>query len=254
MTTNQNLLKQITEFVKNGNFENNEGEIVKINSGIDYSEGELLFKTIVNDINIKKTLEIGCAYGISSIYICSALSQQLNTMHTIVDPFQSVQWLNYGINNLKKFNLSNFNLIEERSEIILPELLKSKKNYDFIFIDGWHTFDHTMVDVFYSLKLLNNGGYLVIDDVDHPAVRKVFDYIINYDFIEVVDSIFYNKKLKSSQLFFRLIIGIIPLKYRYRFFNSTLINKLTLNRPIRMVVLKKIKDDNRSWNWFSNNF
>ena len=45
-------------------------------------------------------------------------------------------------------------LIEKKSYEAMPELLKKgEENYDFIFIDGWHTFDYTLVDFFYSDKL-----------------------------------------------------------------------------------------------------
>ena len=55
------------------------------------------------------------------------------------------------------YNLNN-------SYIALPKLLeKYKYNYfDFIFIDGFHTFDYTLVDFFFSNLLLKINGIIVI--------------------------------------------------------------------------------------------
>ncbi len=67
-------------------------------------------------------------------------------------------------------------MIEEKSYIALPALLKKAK-FDFIFIDGWHTFDYTLIDFFYSLELLNDGGIIIIDDALHKGVSKCVKYI-----------------------------------------------------------------------------
>ena len=48
---------------------------------------------------------------------------------------------------------------------------------DLVFIDGWHTFDYTLVDAFYANELLRVGGYLVIDDAQHSGVAKCVRYI-----------------------------------------------------------------------------
>ena len=127
---------------------------------------------------ICKTLEIGCAYGISSLFICLSAEGRCNFSHTIIDPFQFSQWKGIGVNNLKLAGVQNYKLVEKKSEFALPELLeKGEGKFDFIFIDGWHTFDHTLVDCFYSTRLLRVGGILVIDDVAYPSVARVVNYL-----------------------------------------------------------------------------
>ena len=69
-------------------------------------------------------------------------------------------------------------LIEKKSYEAMPELLKKEEeNFDFIFIDGWHTFDYTLVDFFYADKLLRKGGIIIIDDATHLGVKKCLKYI-----------------------------------------------------------------------------
>ena len=67
----------------------------------------------------------------------------------------------------------DLHLVEERSEFALPTILTSNEGrFDFIFIDGWHTFDHTILDCFYAIRLLRVGGYLVLDDAHWRSVTR----------------------------------------------------------------------------------
>jgi predicted O-methyltransferase YrrM len=69
-------------------------------------------------------------------------------------------------------------LIEEKSFEALPTLLKRNKDkVDLVFVDGWHTFDYTLVDIFYGVLLLRIGGYLIIDDALHPGVANTLKYL-----------------------------------------------------------------------------
>jgi len=165
-------------------------DIVKITSSISFREGDYIKKTIEKN-DFKKCLEVGFANGISAVYIL----MNKNTTLTSIDPFQKPQWKSEGSKLLKKLDLNkNHKLIEKKSYEALPELLKKEGDgaFDFIFIDGWHTFDYTLVDFFYSDLLLKIGGIIIIDDALHAGVAKCVNYIdSNY-------SSFY-KKLESHK-------------------------------------------------------
>jgi len=162
-------------------------KIVRVNSNINYNEGNLL-KYIITKHNFVKCLEVGLAFGISSNFILSA-SDKITLVS--IDPFQGSQWNDYGLKILRHNGLiDRHRLIREKSYEALPELLKKEKEqFDFIFIDGFHTFDYTLVDVFYSLHLLRKNGIVVIDDVLHNGVSKVIKYIdSNYStFLKKID-------------------------------------------------------------------
>lgn len=51
--------------------------------------------------------------------------------------------------------------------------MRGGERFDFVFIDGRHLFDCVLVDFFYVDRLLEIGGYLALDDLWMPAVRKV---------------------------------------------------------------------------------
>ena len=72
---------------------------------------------------------------------------------TSIDPFQKTQWNSNGLKLLTNSKLINRHNLIEKSYEALPELLKDNKNkFDFIFIDGWHTFDYTLIDFFYEIN------------------------------------------------------------------------------------------------------
>ena len=138
-----NSTELLNTIFKNQKVTDELGNNYELNSNLDEKEGAFL-KRIISENKPKKTIEIGCAYGISSLFICSELEKDNEVSHTIIDPFQKTDWKNIGISNLKKANINFFKLIEKPSEIALPKLLDENKKYDFAFIDGWHTFDHTL--------------------------------------------------------------------------------------------------------------
>jgi predicted O-methyltransferase YrrM len=95
-----------------------------------------------------------------------------------IDPFQSTQWKNFGVKLVKSIKMEKYHtLYEDKSYNVLPDLLEKKQIYDFIFIDGWHTFDYTLLDFFYSDLILKVGGIIVIDDAFHQGVNKCLKYI-----------------------------------------------------------------------------
>ena len=148
-----------------------------ISSCINKVEGDFLVDMIkkTNKTNIQ-VLEVGMANGISSLYICNSIKKYNGTL-TSIDPFQETQWQNRGVQLLKTNKLDNHTLIQKKSYVALPALLGNK--FDIIFIDGWHTFDYTLIDFFYADKLLNTRGYIILDDVRHKSLRQLVDYINN---------------------------------------------------------------------------
>jgi predicted O-methyltransferase YrrM len=164
-------------------------KVLRINSSIKETEGNFIIKNI-NENNYKKCLEIGFACGISAFYILSIKTTTLVS----IDPFQSTQWNNYGKKLLKEVGFNKrHTFIGKKSFEALPKLLekckKESDKYDFIFIDGWHTFDYTLIDFFYSNLLLKVNGIIIIDDAIHAGVAKCVKYLdTNYLFYKKMPS------------------------------------------------------------------
>lgn len=182
---------------------------IKFSSAINSKEGKFI-TDVIDKHELSNCLEIGMAYGISSFYILSVK----NTKLISIDPYQKEQWSNNGINLIKEFNFQKrHKLMEMKSYIALPKLLEKNQNkFDFIFIDGFHTFDYTLLDFFYSNLLLKINGYILIDDALHHGVNKCIEYIKN----NYLDSY---KKIDS---------------------------------PVTFALFKKINEDKREWNFHKN--
>lgn len=156
-------------------------ETLPLTGFMDEREGCLLSK-VVDFVQPRTSLEVGFAYGVSTLYICQALARIGNpARHIVVDPFQSSQWRGIGLKNVDRAGYREFvELREERSEIALPQLLTENTVVDMAVIDGWHTFDHALVDFFYVNKMLRVGGIVVLDDSSMPPVGKLVDHILTY--------------------------------------------------------------------------
>jgi predicted O-methyltransferase YrrM len=156
---------------------------------VDPEEGALL-QRIVDDIKPVRSLEIGCAYGVSSLYICEALSRLPSRpvsakanppRHIVVDPFQSTQWRGIGLKNIRDAGFAPLvDFREQRSEVALPRLLEEGVALDFAFVDGWHTFDQVMVEFYFINRLLRLGGVIAFDDANRRSINRVVRHALTY--------------------------------------------------------------------------
>lgn len=223
------------------------GNEYKLHSAVDRLEGEFLFRLVDSNEDIRKTLEIGCAYGLSSLYICSALSNRDSAKHIIIDPFQRETWHGVGVYNLQRAGFSFFELIEKPSEFVLPEMTQTESGtFDMVFIDGWHTFDHTLLDLFYANRLIRIGGYIVVDDCTFPSVAKAVSYMLNYPAYKL-DALCPSK----TSLKAKILQSVIPPSVAGYILPRNIYDRFYICKVYgNMVALKKVGEDERSWNWF----
>ncbi|MFC1934581.1 class I SAM-dependent methyltransferase [Chloroflexota bacterium] len=166
-----------------------DGNRVKVDDAISLEEGAFLQK-IIRDINPIECVDIGLGYGVSSLFICDALAKTPNASLITIDPKQFSSEKGIGFNNRKErkgiglYNLEKAgyqkmtHFYEAQSHLVLPKLEDQGVRIDFAFIDGWHTFDYTLIDFFYVDRLLNVGGVVAIHDTNREAIRKVCRFII----------------------------------------------------------------------------
>ena len=155
-----------------------QGESISIKPhSISRSEGAFL-QSLIAEYKPIQTLEVGMAYGISTLFICDALARVGGTKHIVIDPGQEQSYRNIGRHNVDKAGFGKMiEFYEMTSDRALPQLAEKGTKLDFAFIDGWHTFDFTLVDFYYVDKMLKPGGVVVLDDADWAAVRKLCRYI-----------------------------------------------------------------------------
>jgi predicted O-methyltransferase YrrM len=126
----------------------------------------------------ERTLEIGCAYGFSTLYFLAALSQNPCAIHTAIDPWERGAWCGIGAQNAKAVRAEKlFRLIEEKSILAIPRLATTGTLFDVVFIDGNHRFDDVLIDFTLSADVCKIGGHIVLDDMWMPSVRRTVEFI-----------------------------------------------------------------------------
>jgi hypothetical protein len=78
---------------------------------------------------------------------------------------------------------------------VLPRLVGQGERFDFAFIDGWHTFDHALIDFFFVDLLLESGGIVVFDDVGYPALNAVVRFVLANRDYELVAALPFSRPL-----------------------------------------------------------
>jgi predicted O-methyltransferase YrrM len=113
------------------------------------------------------TLEIGMAWGVSTLFILEALAQNgaPEGAHAVADPFQSTRWHGAGVRAIREAGATKMiEFHEEPSEILLPRLSERRQIFDLAFIDGNHRFDAVFVDLIFVNRILKPGGVIILDD------------------------------------------------------------------------------------------
>jgi predicted O-methyltransferase YrrM len=155
------------------------GNVLPLTAHIHPDDGEFL-QNLVRQLRPRHSLEIGFAYGISTLFICDALAETgLAEKHIVCDPIQMKYWGGIGLKNVR--DAGHGDLLDFRplkSYVLLPQLEQSEVRVQFAFIDGYHTFDYVLVDFFFIDRILDVGGIVVFDDADMPSIRKVLRYIL----------------------------------------------------------------------------
>jgi predicted O-methyltransferase YrrM len=168
------LIKHIYE---TKSVEDDRGNKFDIRSGIKYSEGIALYE-LIRKRSARETLEIGMAYGLSTLFMCQALSDNGGGRHTAVDPRQD-EWHSIGLANIRRAGLEDFfRFFPAPSDLVLSRLVTEGERFDLVFIDGKHLFDYVLVDFYYSDKLIRPGGCIVLHDYWIPAVRKALAFVL----------------------------------------------------------------------------
>ena len=169
-------------------------------------EDALVLQEMVRFVKAKTTLETGVAFGLSTLAICEALAEgrastdyadytdstesgqstienrqskiPVGVKHHGVDPEQNTVHGGAALASLKRAALDSvFELLEGPSHVMLPRLLEQGIVLDLAFIDGWHTFDYTLLDFFYIDKMLRPGGVVLLHDQSWPSKQKVIRFI-----------------------------------------------------------------------------
>jgi hypothetical protein len=214
----------INNFYKTRQIENKNGDTRVISDCISEMEARVILR-LVKEEKPTNTLEVGLAHGISACVIClSKKDMNLNGMHFAVDPNQLTDFESIGLNNILDNNLlQTFTHLNGPSHLKIPELINSGVQINFAFIDGWHTFDYTLIDFFLVDKILNVGGVVAFHDGYGRSKQKVFRFIESHRKYKLLNDEMHfrdNNLYKTLKMFIWRIYKdpfLIFSKYHWRF-------------------------------------
>lgn len=140
----------------------------------------VILRNLVRGVQPQHTLEIGMGSGGSSVAICDTLREIGAGRHVAIDPFQSAPdgHAGRGMARLKQEGLAEYcEVIEDFDYFALPRFVSEGRRFDFVLIDGWHSFDYTLLDLFYVDLLLRVGGVVAIHDTVWPGVYRACRFL-----------------------------------------------------------------------------
>ena len=160
-------------------------------SGIPPAVGMWIYNLCVS-VRPKATIEIGMAYGFSTLYFLAAIAKCQIGHHTAIDPFQSSLLYGIGLSHAQavaptKGTDSAFRLIEDRSDRVATDLARSNCTFEVILIDGNHRFDDVLVDFYLYAPLCAIGGHIIFDDMWMSSIQTAVAFVRSNrsDFVEV---------------------------------------------------------------------
>ncbi len=157
---------------------------------ISAAQGMWLYE-LCRQVAPSATLEIGLAYGFSTIFFLAARQKNRRGTHTAIDPFQRQNWAGIGLQNGRRFDGEHFRFMEEPSATALARLVHEGRQFEVIFIDGSHLFDAVLLDFTLSASLCPLAGHIIFDDLWMPATERAVSFVRTNrrDFAEVLTPI-----------------------------------------------------------------
>jgi predicted O-methyltransferase YrrM len=227
----------LAEILRSNRVTDAQGRSRPLTVNMNQAEGELIvrvFEAVKPDIS----LEIGFAYGVSTLFACAALDRNHKpARHIVIDSCQSTLYDGIGLLNVQRAGHAHFvELVEAASELALPRLLGAQTRIQVAIIDGWHTFDHALVDFFYINKMLDVGGVIVFDDVNMPSIARLLTHVTTYPAYRVVDCTAIGRAPN-------------PLVALRRRLNGTGRSATHSRDNPSCIAVQKVAPDTRDWDW-----
>jgi predicted O-methyltransferase YrrM len=128
-----------------------------------------------------RTLETGFAFGASCLTFTASHRENRSAparQHVAIDPLQRTLFDGAGLLAVERSGLAGFlDFRGEPSALVLPQLVRDGEKFDLIYIDGSHFFEEILIDAYYCIRLLNEGGVMLFDDSTIGHVAKVVRFL-----------------------------------------------------------------------------
>lgn len=147
-------------------------KVVSVVAGVPHmgiGRGKQIYQHVI-DQDIRDVLELGFAHGVSTCYLAAAVDE--TDGHVVTMDRESAARRSPSIWDLGQ----SLNLMPRITPVVgersftweLMKILRDTpdKRFDFVFIDGGHTWDVTGFAFCLADRLLRPGGWMLFDDLD----------------------------------------------------------------------------------------
>lgn len=142
-------------------------------------ENSAALRSLVAARRPQVVVEIGMAYGVSTLAILAALQGNGSGRLISIDPY--IGWPTGRLVALHQVALAGGTALHqhlwEPSYTALPRLIAQGVRADLIYIDGNHDYDYVFTDWFLADKLLPSGGLVGFNDAGWSSVHRVIRYV-----------------------------------------------------------------------------
>ena len=244
----------LEEILSSNQVKDEQGNVHVLHSHTRRGQCEFLQK-MVKEAKPLHSLEVGLAYGISTLAILDELKNSGNPYHHIViDPFQD-DWQNVGLLNIERAGFSNHVTFERKfSDQVIPKLYYDNYRIQFAYIDSTKVLDIFMPAVYFINKILDIGGIMVLDDCGFPGIRILVRFLSqhpSYQIFNTYDRDNPSKKVQALRSLYQSGLKLIPFKSKALPLNNFSSDK-QLGVNYSCIAFRKIKDDDRQWDWHVN--
>lgn len=160
--------KSVIEIIDRGAGSKHKSKYTSISNIAKYSsvypKRGALYNQLVNHFKPSNILELGTSLGFSTMYMATA--NPYANLTTIEGCNKTAELAQHNFN---KLDLNNIHLIHGDFDIVLPDILKSNTQFDFVLIDGNHR-KEPVLNYFNLIKpFLNSKAVLIFDDIHWSA-------------------------------------------------------------------------------------
>jgi predicted O-methyltransferase YrrM len=149
-------------------------------------QGDFIFHLITTR-RYMHCIQTGFGTGSTALYMLAALDKVGG------GEVVSIDWSETNFNEVGRRHLARsgwlwrHSLVEEPSHGVVARFLNDGRRCDFVFIDGWKTFDYLAFELFAFNRMLADGGCVMFDDCQLPSVRRAINLLKRHYGYEEVD-------------------------------------------------------------------
>ena len=228
-------------------FKTKGGKDVEIHSETSKEQCEFL-QQLIQQHKFKSSIEIGFAFGMSTLAIAEEVAKN-GGKHVVIDKFQNAYWEGHGLDLIEQAGYAEqVEFLEEYCYLALPQLLMQNQKFDFAYVDSTKQLDWLMMNFFYLDKLLAVNGIITFDDLCFSSIKQLIRYVSQFPHYEVVGA--YPKNSMPRPILYKLLKLVRRLPGMKLIMKEELIKThYEMGLETQCIALKKIKDDERNWDW-----